>query len=179
MPNLETERLRLTPFAAADFTRFVENMLTDPRVVRFYYSYRYLNDIEAIRKKAQSDFMDEFEDAQRNHGLRVWAAYERANPEKLAGWCGLLHGEMSARYGEPELQYMIAGDSHGKGLATELAYAVVQNAFTENVTETIVATVDIPNVGSIRVLEKLGFTKVGQVNAYGSDDMYLYRLCRR
>ena len=81
MPNLETERLRLTPFAAADFTRFVENMLTDPRVVRFYYSYRYLNDIEAIRKKAQSDFMDEFEDAQRHFASarersgKIMAAY--------------------------------------------------------------------------------------------------------
>ena len=176
MPDLQTERLRLTPFAAADFNRFVESMLTDPRVVEFYYSYRDLDDIEAIRRKAQSDFWDEFEDARRNHGLPVWTAYEQADPEKLAGWCGLLHGELSEKYAEPELQYLIAGDSHGRGLATELAHAVVQNAFTENVAETIVATVDIPNTGSINVLEKLGFVQVGQVHAYGSDDMYLYRL---
>lgn len=79
--------------------------------------------------------------------------------------CGFLHGEMSEIYGEPELQYMIAGDSHGKGLATELARAVVQNARTEKLAGTIVATVDIPNTGSISVLKNLGFAQLGQVNA--------------
>ena len=85
---------------------------------------------------------------------------------------------MSEEYGAPELQYMIAGDCHGKGYATELASVVVQDAFAHNKTNRIVATVDIPNTGSIRVLEKLGFEQVGQVYAYGSGDMYLYRLVR-
>ena len=40
----------------------------------------------------------------------------------------------------------------------------------------IIATVDIPNTGSIRVLEKLGFRREGQIEAYGSFEMYLYRL---
>ena len=35
--------------------------------------------------------------------------------------------------------------------------------------------VDIPNVGSIRVPEKPGFHFEEQIEAYGSDQMYLYR----
>lgn len=178
MFELETPRLRLTQFSAIDFARFVEDMLTDPRVVEFYYSYRELDDVEAVREKARSDFWEEIEAAQQEHGLPVWAAYELANDANLVGWCGLLHGEISKEYGTPELQYMVSGDSHGKGFATELAGAAVENAFSEGVTETIVATVDIPNKGSIRVLEKLGFDLVGQVHAYGSDDMFLYQLGR-
>jgi len=178
MLELETQRLRLTQFSITDFNKFVEQMLTDPRVVEFYYSYRELDDLDAVREKATSDFWDEIETARLEHGLPVWAAYELADDANLVGWCGLLHGEISEKYGAPELQYMIAGDSHGKGLATELARAAVQNALGEGVTEAIIATVDIPNQGSIRILEKLGFDLVGQIHAYGSDDMYLYRLGR-
>ena len=45
----------------------------------------------------------------------------------------------------------------------------------EKIAKSAIATVDIPNIGSIRVLEKLGFLLVKQIHAYGSDDMYLYR----
>ena len=38
MLELETQRLRLTQFSITDFNKFVEQMLTDPRVVEFYYS---------------------------------------------------------------------------------------------------------------------------------------------
>lgn len=178
MTSLETERLRLTPFTRSDFTRFVENMLTDPRVVEFYYSYRSVDDPKNFPRMAEEDFWEEFELARRKYGQTVWAAYESSNSSDLVGWCGLLHGEMSEQYGAPELQYMIAGDSFGKGYATEIAGAVVNDAFAQNKASTIVATVDIPNKGSIRVLEKLGFEQVGQVHAYGSDDMYLYRLVK-
>jgi RimJ/RimL family protein N-acetyltransferase len=35
--------------------------------------------------------------------------------------------------------------------------------------------VDIPNKGSIRVLEKLGFEFDSQIEIYGSTEMYFYR----
>jgi len=70
---------------------------------------------------------------------------------------------------------MIAGDAHGLGFATELAVRVLQHAKDEIGLESVIATVDIPNTGSIRVLEKLGFEFSGQIESYGSDQMYLYR----
>ena len=87
-----------------------------------------------------------------------------------------MHGELSVTRGKPELQYMIAGNSHGKGYATEFARAVLLQAACDQVAESVVATVDIPNIGSIRVLEKLGFERTGKIHAYGSDEMYLYEL---
>ena len=70
---------------------------------------------------------------------------------------------------------MIARRGHGRGYATELASAVLGHAAEHSLTPTVIATVDIPNIGSIRVLEKLGFEKRGQIEAYGSTDMLLYR----
>jgi RimJ/RimL family protein N-acetyltransferase len=65
---------------------------------------------------------------------------------------------------------------HGKGYATELAGEVLQHAVDALGLDYVIATVDIPNVASIRVLEKLGFRPEGQITAYGSDQMYLYSL---
>lgn len=151
-------------------------MLTDPRVVEFYYSYRDLDDLDAIRRRAKADFWDEFEASRERHAWPTWAAYERSGTGAIIGWCGLLHGELSEVHGKPELQYMIAGDFHGKGYATEFARAVLQRAANDQVADSVVAMVDIPNVGSIKVLEKLGFKRTGQIHAYGSDEMYLYEL---
>ena len=60
--------------------------------------------------------------------------------------------------------------------ATELAGEVLRHAHDVLELNRVIATVDIPNVGSIRVLEKLGFQLEGQIEAYGSDQMYLYSL---
>jgi RimJ/RimL family protein N-acetyltransferase len=68
---------------------------------------------------------------------------------------------------------MISGDTFGQGFATEAAAAVLKQASPDL---NIIATVDIPNVGSIRVLEKLGFECEGQIHAYGSSEMYLYKI---
>jgi len=175
MTNIETQRLVLTPFSSADFSRFVGEMLTDRRVVEFYYSYRDLDDVDQIREKAEADFWDHFEESKTEHNLHIWAAYTAIDGASFVGWCGLLHTDLSDKFGGPELQYMIAGDSHGEGFATELASPVVQHASTEKLAKSITATVDIPNIGSIRVLEKLGFELSGQIEAYGSEEMYLYR----
>ena len=173
MSIIETGRLYITPFSADDFDIFVREMLTDPRVVQFYYSYKDLDDLDVIRRKARSDFWDEFEVSRKKYGWPTWAAYSRST-DAMIGWCGLLHGELSATYSKPELQYMIAGEAHGKGYATELGRAVLGHATAARIADSVVATVDTPNLGSIRVLEKLGLRRAGQIHAYGSDDMYLY-----
>lgn len=175
MSTLSTPRLTLHPFAPADFERLVANMLTDSRVVAFYYAYQGLTEVAQIRAQAKADFWAHFEESRADHGLEIWAAYASTSSDDLLGWCGLVHTELSERYGGPELQYMVAGAAHGQGYATEMGAAALEYAAQQLGLPTVIATVDIPNLGSIRVLEKLGFAQVGQITAYGSDDMYLYR----
>ncbi len=173
---LHTERLVLRPFSRQDFDYFVSEMLTDPRVVEFYYSFRDQVDGDRIRRQAKDDFWDQFEESRANHQLEIWAACESAGDGRFVGWSGLLYTSLSEHYGAPELQYMISGNMHGQGYATELAGAVLRHAVDALGVDYVIATVDIPNVGSIRVLEKLGFQPEGQIEAYGSDQMYLYCL---
>ncbi|MFB3079498.1 MAG: GNAT family N-acetyltransferase, partial [Lysobacterales bacterium] len=52
--------------------------------------------------------------------------------------------------------YAIAPAYWKQGLITESAKAVLQYGFESLDVERIVASADVPNVGSIRVLEKIG-----------------------
>lgn len=151
-------------------------MLTDPDVVEHYHSYKGVSDMDLIRRQAEEDFWEYFEESRNDYGLEIFAAYAKDDTAKLIGWTGLLHTSLSEQYGGPELQYMIAGDSFGQGFATEIAQAAMQHALAERPDLKIIATVDIPNIGSIRVLEKLGFERERKIEAYGSSEMYLYQL---
>jgi RimJ/RimL family protein N-acetyltransferase len=46
---LHTKRLDLRPFGRQDFDRLVTEMLTDPRVVEFHYSFRVENYSDRMR----------------------------------------------------------------------------------------------------------------------------------
>ena len=170
---IKTSRFQLSPFTMVDFKAFVQEMLTDPRVVEHYHSYKTLTDRAAIHQLALQDFWNHFEKSREKCDFEVWAARDDASV--LVGWASLIHPELSDRYGGPELQYMIRSDRHGKVVATEFATAVMKHAREQFPDCEIIATVDIPNKGSIRVLDKTGFRLEGQIEAYGSTEMYLYR----
>jgi RimJ/RimL family protein N-acetyltransferase len=173
---IETDRLRLTPFSRVDFDSFVSDMLTDPGVVEHYHSYKGVISTDIIRAQAEKDFWEHFADSRSNYDLQTWAAYERDDPSILVGWSALLHTELSDQYGGAEIQFMLASGAQGKGCATEFSAAVIQDGLDNHPELDIIATVDIPNTGSIRVLEKLGLKQERQIEAYGSSEMFLYRL---
>ena len=112
MQAIQTSRLSLGPFPSRDFDHFVTEMLTDPRVVEFYYSYQEMDDLDLIYAKAKADFWDHFMESRTEYGLEIWAAHASDHANKFIGWCGLLHTELSEKHQGPELQYMIAGDAH-------------------------------------------------------------------
>lgn len=177
--QLKTERLTLEPMSMQYFDIFVRDMLTDPKVVEHYHGFRGLFDLQQIRVRAARDFWDHFEQSRATTAYEIFSIFEGSGApdrEAVIGWAGLLHSSLSDQYGGPELQYMIASRAFGKGYATEASLAVLDEARERQLTPKIIATVDMPNIGSIRVLEKLQFALVGQIEAYGSDDMYLYAL---
>lgn len=177
MNQLDSSRLTLRPLSRADFSVFVETMLTDPKVVEHYHFYRGQSDLEVIREQAEEDFWQHFEKSRKEAGYEIWCIFDQssdASPESMLGWAGLLQSSLSEEYGGPELQYMIASRGHGLGYATEASAAVMCDAAERSLTSKVIATVDIPNVGSIRVLEKLNFEFKGEIEAYGSTDMYMY-----
>ncbi len=163
--ELVTDRLLLTPFTRADFDRFFEACVLDPAVIRYWWRYGGPNvTIEQKRQMALEDFVEPAEEGFRDAGLIVWSAWVRdpalGPPDDFVGLVGIVPAEMPEQGPEPDLGYILASRYQGRGVATEAARVVVADAFERHGLERLAAIVDEPNLGSRRVLEKLGFRQV-------------------
>lgn len=175
---LQTNRLRLKPFDKNDFEYFFETMIKDSKVMEFFHSYHAEMSETELLAKAEGDFLKHFAEGFEKFGYLVWAIYPKDTTvftsEKFIGWCGIQTPfVIEPDYG-PEVAYMIASRFFGFGYATEAANAVVEDAFERFQIPKIHAVLDTPNIGSKRVIEKCSFSMVGQVHAYGSDEMLLF-----
>jgi [ribosomal protein S5]-alanine N-acetyltransferase len=144
--RLVTRRLALRPLGAGD-TDALTAVLTDPIVMRHVGRGAPLEREEVevwIRRSRQAIFLD-------GTGLR---AVTWASTGELIGYCGIEPGEDT---GELELNYGLARAVWGLGLGFEAAAAVVEDA--DGFVDTLLATVDPANVASVRILERLGFTR--------------------
>lgn len=82
--------------------------------------------------------------------------------QKYIGYCGVyphFAADGSAIKGEGTLGYYIAREYWGRGLGTEAARAFVEYGFGELGLKRLVTAVEQGNAASIRILEKLGFTR--------------------
>jgi RimJ/RimL family protein N-acetyltransferase len=68
--------------------------------------------------------------------------------------------------GEVEVGYAVAADLWGRGLATEMASALVDHAYAHGLAD-LVAYTEPANAASRRVMEKAGFTYEREVEHHG------------
>ena len=85
--ELSTARLLLRPMTRQDFDVFVETMLTDRKVVEFYYSYRDETNLDSVRQKAEKDFWDHFEESREATPFEIWTIFEQ-EPATPSGQMG-------------------------------------------------------------------------------------------
>ena len=145
-PELHTTRLHLRPAATADLEA-LHRLWSDPDVRRHLFDDRTisLDEARSLLERSEAGFAE--------RDLGIWCADERAG-EVLVGFAGFLHSD-----DEPDLVYGLRASQWGRGLATEAARRVIEQAFTKPAVERVVASVDEPNRASIRVLERLGMRR--------------------
>ncbi len=97
------------------------------------------------------------------HGYGVWAVCDLYGGD-LIGHCGLRFLEEA---GETELLYAFARSHWGRGLATEAARATVRFWLERTDLDRIIALAVPQNVGSTRVMEKLGMRPDGRAEMFG------------
>lgn len=143
IPVLETERLRLRGWTAADFDVLVD-FYADEELTRYV--------------GGTSDRWDGWRRFSamaghwtlRGHGL--WAV-EAKEDRRLVGWCGLLSPE---GWPEPEIGWSLFAGEHGRGFATEAALRARDYAYRDLGWTTLMSLVHPDNRPSIRVAERLG-----------------------
>lgn len=91
----------------------------------------------------------------------VWSILHGGVPGGIVGLNGVLRMPFAARFDRAELGYWMGRDLRGQGLMTEAARAVLGFAFTRLALHKVNVHAFAANAASLRVIEKLGFSKVG------------------
>lgn len=159
--RLETERLFLREYTLADAANLLE-MNSDPEVVR------YLPDAVLETEEEAAKIIQHIHNQYRQNGYARWATFLKGTGEHI-GWCGLKYRaiEGDERGAFTDIGYRFAKRYWGQGFATEAASVCLNYGFnTLNLAE-IVGCAEKENLGSLRVLEKLGFQFVRDFRLHG------------
>jgi ribosomal-protein-alanine N-acetyltransferase len=145
---IKTRRLLIRPFDEGDLDAAYQ-VNSDPEARRF---------TGGVVSRVESDrgIRGHIDRISRS-GLGARAVVESRSGQVI-GYCGL---QRFADTDEIELFYGYATHVWGRGIATETAAALVDLGFQCLRPERLVAIVDPENLGSLRVLEKLGFVRAG------------------
>jgi ribosomal-protein-alanine N-acetyltransferase len=145
---ITTKRLVIRPFDEGDLDAAYQ-VSSDPEARRF---------TGGVLTRAESDRgLHGHIDRVSQSGLGARAVIE-CQSNQLIGYCGL---QRFADTEEIELFYGYATRARGRGFATEAATALIELGLRYLQTEPLVAIVHPENLASLRVLEKLGFTRSG------------------
>lgn len=148
----ETRRLIFRTFTNQDAPLIYE-LNRDPDVTRFTGDpiRDHAHALEVLEKVILPQY------ALYNHGR--WAVHTREDFEFI-GWCGLKC--RPERDQEIDLGYRFMKTAWGKGYATEAAFGCLQYGFEQLGLRRIVGRAMPENLASLRVLEKIGMTYVGE-----------------
>ncbi len=171
--DLTTERLLLRPLSLSDRDLSGE-LRTNPEVVKYLGEPMTPDGVEQympvwIRRGGP------------NGCIGVWRASIKVTGEKIGtgallplpieeedtNWDTIIENEMPD--GDTEVGYILKQSAWGKGYATEICRCLLRFAFEESPLNEVVATFDIENRKSRRVLEKCGFTDKGMRRAYAHE----------
>ncbi|MFM0694103.1 GNAT family N-acetyltransferase [Paraburkholderia graminis] len=156
-PVFETPRLILRPRTLADtdeclamdrdplVTRFVDGPWSDAQKHRAFVEARTLGPYPA--------------------GMGYWTIGSRNDAADFLGWVLLIPADAVGP--EIEIGWRLPRKAWGAGIATEAATAVLQHAFATLRLAEVVAEIDPLNLASIRVAERLGLVRRGDVVGHG------------
>ena len=148
MRFLETPRLYLRRFVAED-AQLLFDLDSDPEVMRFI-SKGQPTSMSRIENVIIPKFLNYYA---QSPPRGFWAAHERSGDEFI-GWFHLRPDIYEAE--EIELGYRLKRSAWGRGFATEVSRALVEQAFREWHYEKVSARTLEVNMASRRVMEKAG-----------------------
>lgn len=154
---IESKRLLVRPFVADADSKSMLAVYGDPEVMRFIPGGA-LSGLDAVRA-----LLDAYASAQGTQGFSSWALVERES--------GCLIGDVGFGNFEPtgdiELGYTLARPYWGRGYASEAARACLTAGLAQLSAERIIAVVDEANASSLRVVERIGMSRIDRISAHG------------
>jgi len=163
---LETERLILREFRESE-TEGIFELDSNAEV------HKYLGNNPITTYKQAEDIITFFEEQYKERGIGRFAAFEKESGEFI-GWSGLKlnTGEKEELNGFTDfidIGYRFIPRFWGKGYASESAFACLDFGFKEMNYDIIYGAADVENIGSNKILQKIGLHFVNKFDYKGVD----------
>lgn len=159
---LETPRLVLTQYQDEDVIS-LHSIFSDPETMTYYPAPFSLQQTQNWIKRNQNRYL--------NDGYGLWAVCLKET-KKVIGDCGLVKQNVDGKT-EVEIGYHINKTYWSKGFASEAAKACKEFGFCKLGFNKLISIIDPKNIASIRVAEKIGFTKEKETFIFGKNH-YIY-----
>jgi ribosomal-protein-alanine N-acetyltransferase len=160
--EVEGPRLFIRPWRPEDRSVFTERFVQDPDMMLYINHGQPWEDAK----------IEAYFDRQRKFllacGCCVGAVVSKADNQVIGG-AGIQPQDLS---GDFEFAWSIWKEHWGQGLATEAALALKDHAFRAMRLARIVAIADVPNLASIRIMQKIGMRYDRNVNARDLAERY-------
>jgi RimJ/RimL family protein N-acetyltransferase len=154
MVSLESERLVLREFREEDL-KAIHRYASDPEVVRFMpWGPNTEEDTAGFLRRA-------IEYQSKDPRTHYEIAITLKEGGHLIGGCGIRASNLELREGD--FGYCLNRDHWGRGYATETALRLLRYGFEDLKLHRLYATCDPENIGSRRVLEKIGMRREGHL----------------
>lgn len=166
MQTIVTSKLTATPFSQNDYIDLCQ-LHQDVRVMAT------LGGIRSAQRTQQ--FLDEKIAHRKEHGFGYWMFRDKEDGRFVARG-GIQHVKVA---GKPEIEigYTVRFSEWGKGLATEIAQALLSRCFGELCLDNIVCFTLVTNEASERVMQKVRFRFERRFD-YREEPHLLYRITR-
>ena len=175
-PRIETERLVLRSWRKDDFRPY-HAIVSHPEVHK-HFGPKPMSAEDCWRRLTASVGGWQF------NGFGTWAVETRAD-SRLIGNAGLHRADyfqitawrgLDPEFGEePEMGWMFAAETHGKGMASEACRAVLDWAEANLEPTPIWAMIAPANEPSFRLAERLGFERLHEVTYHDDPTVILRR----
>jgi len=162
---LKTDRLTLRELEHSDFDDFYA-ICSDTILMK------YMGDGEPLGAEDVRRWIDVSQNNYKTKGFGASAVIDNTNDDFI-GFAGIVYSKQHKFY---EIIYCLKQSHWGKGLATELADAILKKGLNDYELPYIYATIDHANTASIRVVEKVGMTYEKTIPEDGIDvDFFVIR----
>jgi RimJ/RimL family protein N-acetyltransferase len=156
-----TERLVLRRYEAGDLHQLHAALYSDADAMALLGGARDIAGTRAALERSMSQ--------QEIGGFSFWPVIERESGQ-LVGEAGLF--PLTPGGPDISLGYAFGAPYWGRGYATEASRAVLAEAFGSLGLERVIAITREANLGSRRVLQKLGFRMEGCRHVWGAEQLY-------
>ena len=164
----ESPRLAMRPFDISD-AEAVFAFNSNSLVTQFTGDAGRVYDLNSARDVIKNVWQKDYQ----TYGYGRYALVNKADG-KVIGFTGLKYLEEE---GAPDLGYRMLPQYWGKGLGLEAAQASLHDGFERLGLRRIIAMATIDNVGSNRILTKLGFKNLRQ-GLYQRHQVYRYEMIK-